>query len=183
MDDRRRRCIRVNQYITEMNACLLRGVQPFECNGMFSLRKLVFPEYIMTAFQLINCKSRFIVTTFKDYSYGEKDYRNKVEKRNGLSLRRHVVPGQREEVLDSRSHVCIGKVDADGKPIYNKYYNAREQIQEFINSDSCYWVLISTAAKTASTALEQYRERNGVELYFDDEKNLLDLKRLKNHNE
>jgi hypothetical protein len=32
-------------------------------------------------------------------------------------------------------------------------------------------------------ALEQYRERNGVELYFDDEKNLLDLKRLKNHNE
>jgi transposase len=58
-----------------------------------------------------------------------------------------------------------------------------EAIQEFMNSDSCYWVLISTAAKTASGALEQYRERNGVELYFDDEKNLLDLRRLKNHNE
>lgn len=55
--------------------------------------------------------------------------------------------------------------------------------QEFINS--CYWVLISisTSAKTAEEALEQYRERNGVELYFDDEKNLLDLRRLKNHNE
>lgn len=58
-----------------------------------------------------------------------------------------------------------------------------EAIQEFISSDSCYWVLLSTAAKTASVALEQYRERNGVELYFDDEKNLLDLRRLKNHNE
>lgn len=58
-----------------------------------------------------------------------------------------------------------------------------EAIQEFINSDSCYWVLISTSAKTAVQALEQYRERNGVELYFDDEKNLLDLRRLKNHSE
>jgi transposase len=58
-----------------------------------------------------------------------------------------------------------------------------EAIQEYINSDSCYWVLISTSAKTAAQALEQYRERNGVELYFDDEKNLLDLRRLKNHNE
>lgn len=52
-----------------------------------------------------------------------------------------------------------------------------------IDSDSCYRVLISTSAKTASEALKQYRERNGVELYFDDEKNLLDLRRLKNHNE
>lgn len=56
-------------------------------------------------------------------------------------------------------------------------------IQEFIDSDSCYWVLISTSAKTASEALRQYRERNAVELYFDDEKNLLDLRRLRNHNE
>lgn len=61
-------------------------------------------------------------------------------------------------------------------------YN-NEAIQEFIDSDSCYWVLMSTSAKTASEALEQYRERNGVELHFDDEKNLLDLRRLKNHNE
>ena len=58
-----------------------------------------------------------------------------------------------------------------------------EAVQEFINSDSCYWVLLSTSAKTAVQALEEYRERNGVELYFDDEKNLLDLRRLKNHNE
>ena len=56
-------------------------------------------------------------------------------------------------------------------------------IQEFIENDSCYWVLISTSAKMASEALTQYRERNAVELYFDDEKNLLDLRRLKNHNE
>lgn len=58
-----------------------------------------------------------------------------------------------------------------------------EAIQEFINNDSCYWVLLSTTAKTASMALEQYRERNGVELYFDDEKNLLDMRHLKNHRE
>lgn len=64
------------------------------------------------------------------------------------------------------------------KVIYNN-----DRIQEFIDSDSCYWILMSTSAKTASEALAQYRERNGVELYFDDEKNLLDLRRLKNHNE
>ena len=58
-----------------------------------------------------------------------------------------------------------------------------DAIQEFIDSDSCYWVLTSTSAKTAFEALGQYRERNRVELYFDDEKNLLDLRRLKNHNE
>ena len=58
-----------------------------------------------------------------------------------------------------------------------------DAIQEFIDSDSCYWVLISTSAKSADEALQQYRERNRVELYFDDEKNLLDLRRLKNHNE
>ncbi|MDR1339436.1 MAG: hypothetical protein LBK58_05220 [Prevotellaceae bacterium] len=30
----------------------------------------------------------------------------------------------------THARTCIGKVGADGKPIYNKYYNAREQIQE-----------------------------------------------------
>ena len=82
------------------------------------------------------------------------------------------------------------------RTLYDRYFIVRETpvrgrsvkyndeaIQEFINSDSCYWVLISTSAKTAAQALEEYRERNGVELYFDDEKNLLDLRRLKNHNE
>jgi transposase len=82
------------------------------------------------------------------------------------------------------------------RALYDRYFIVRETpvrgrsvkyndeaIQEFINSDSCYWVLISTSAKTAAQALEEYRERNGVELYFDDEKNLLDLRRLKNHNE
>ncbi|MBZ4652612.1 MAG: Transposase family protein [Proteiniphilum sp.] len=44
-------------------------------------------------------------------------------------------------------------------------------------------MLLSTSAKTVVQALEEYRERNGVELYFDDEKNLLDLRRLKNLNE
>jgi len=41
--------------------------------------------------------------------------------------------------------------------------------------------LIPASAKTASEALRQYRERNSAELYFDDEKNLPDLRCLKNH--
>jgi transposase len=78
-----------------------------------------------------------------------------------------------------KQYFIVKETPARGrKVIYND-----EAIQEFIGSDSCYWVLMSTSARTASESLAQYRERNGVELYFDDEKNLLDLRRLKNHNE
>ncbi len=89
-----------------------------------------------------------------------------------------------------------GKLIEAHRTLYDRYFIVKQTpkrgrkvsyndkaIQEFIDSDSCYWILISTAAKTAREALEQYRERNGVELYFDDEKNLLDMRRLKNHNE
>lgn len=58
-----------------------------------------------------------------------------------------------------------------------------QAIEEYIHNDSCYWILISTSAKTAIEALKQYRKRNDVELSFDDMKNMLDLKRLRNHNE
>ncbi|MDR1161680.1 MAG: hypothetical protein LBK45_05020, partial [Tannerellaceae bacterium] len=46
------------------------------------------------------------------YLYEDMSYRNK------------------EKKYSTHARTCIGKVGADGKPIYNKYYNAREQIQE-----------------------------------------------------
>jgi len=114
-------------------------------------------------------------------------------------------PARKDKVIASFMQKLRGlkdELEADNKLVeshrsmYERYFIVKETpvrgrsvnynddaIQEFINSDSCYWVLISTSAKTAVQALEQYRERNGVELYFDDEKNLLDLRRLKNHNE
>jgi len=88
-----------------------------------------------------------------------------------------------EKLIESHSdwydrYFIIKGTPANRKVLYND-----KAIQKFIDNDSCYWVLVSTSAKTAHEALVQYRERSGVEIYFDDEKNLLDLKRLKNHNE
>lgn len=112
-------------------------------------------------------------------------------------------PARKDKVIASfmqKMRVLKDELEDGGKPIeshkslYDRYFIIKntpvrgrrvsyndQAIQDFINNDSCYWVLLSTATKTASEALEQYRERNGVELYFDDEKNLLDLRRLKNH--
>ena len=113
-------------------------------------------------------------------------------------------PARKEKVIASfmqKLRVLKEELEAN-KPVeshrtmYERYFIVRETpvrgrsvhyndeaIQEFINNDSCYWILISTSAKKADEALKQYRKRNAVELYFDDEKNLLDLKRLKNHND
>lgn len=113
-------------------------------------------------------------------------------------------PARKDKVIASFMQKLRGlKDELDGekpveshKALYDRYFVIKETpvrgrkvsyndeaIQEFINSDSCYWVLLSTSAKTARGGLEEYRDRNGVELYFDDEKNLFDLRRLKNHNE
>jgi transposase len=101
-----------------------------------------------------------------------------------------------QKIRGLKDELEAGKPVESHKKLYDQYFIVKETpvrgdkvnyndeaIREFINSDSCYRVLISTSAKTASEALKQYRERNGVELYFDDEKNLLDLRRLKNHND
>ena len=58
-----------------------------------------------------------------------------------------------------------------------------EALQAYLESDSCYWILMSTAEKNAAKALASYRDRGNVELSFDDMKNLLDMNRLRNHNE
>ncbi len=55
--------------------------------------------------------------------------------------------------------------------------------QNYLNNDSCYWILLSNTEKDAAKALASYRERGGVELSFDDIKNVLDLNRLRCHNE
>ena len=56
-------------------------------------------------------------------------------------------------------------------------------IQEFIDNDSCYWILMSTAEKDTKTALMSYRQRNDVEICFDDIKNSMDMRRMRNHTE
>ena len=82
------------------------------------------------------------------------------------------------------------------KELYDKYFIVRETpkrgrkvvyndaaLKEYLESDSCYWVLMGTEKRTAREALAVYRERNRVELSFDDLKNLLDLNRLRSHSD
>jgi len=56
-------------------------------------------------------------------------------------------------------------------------------IQEFMDNDSCYWILMSTAEKDTKKALMAYRQRNDVEICFDDVKNSMDMRRMRNHTE
>jgi transposase len=131
-------------------------------------------------------------TIFKNTKYGRTWY--------------HIYfdPSRKDKAIASfmlKLNQCKDELEAN-KPIeahqsiYNQYFIIKDTpkrgrkviynddaINTFINNDSCYWVLISTSAKIASEALMEYRERNDVELAFDDIKNLLDLKRLRNHND
>lgn len=82
------------------------------------------------------------------------------------------------------------------QPMYDEYFIVKDTpkrgrrvsyndraLQAYLNNDSCYWILMSNVEKDARKALKSYRERGGVELAFDDMKNLLDLNRLRSHNE
>jgi len=82
------------------------------------------------------------------------------------------------------------------KSMYEKYFNVRDTpkrgrtveyndqaIQDYIENDSCYWVLMSTEEKDCRKALSGYRTRNDVEVSFDDVKDPLDMRRLRNHTE
>jgi transposase len=54
-----------------------------------------------------------------------------IKSKNGtVYLYEDVSYRDKEKGYSTHARTCIGKVDAEGKPIYNKYYNAREQIQE-----------------------------------------------------
>lgn len=90
--------------------------------------------------------------------------------------------------------LVAGKPLESHKSLYERYFTVKETprrgrkvtqndeaVREYIESDSCYWILIGTSKLTASQALMDYRERGGVELSFDDLKNVTDLNRLRSH--
>lgn len=89
-----------------------------------------------------------------------------------------------------------GQMMEKNKPMYETYFNIHETpkrgrtveyndqaIQDYIENDSCYWVLMSTEEKDTRKALSGYRTRNDVEVGFDDVKNSLDMRRMRNHTE
>jgi len=82
------------------------------------------------------------------------------------------------------------------KTMYETYFHVTETpkrgrvveyndqaVNDFIENDSCYWVLMSTSEKDTRKALLSYRDRNDVEVSFDDVKNAEDMRRMRNHNE
>ena len=90
--------------------------------------------------------------------------------------------------------LVAGKPVKSHESLYEQYFTVKETpkrgrkvtqndaaIQEYINSDSCYWILIGTSKRTAPEALSAYRNRGEVELDFDDLKNVCDLNRLRSH--
>lgn len=113
-------------------------------------------------------------------------------------------PTRKEKVINDfmqRLRCCKDELE-DGrefeknKSIYEKYFIVKETpkrgrtveynsqaIQDFIDNDSCYWILMTNAEKDVYKALFSYRNRNDVEVCFDDVKNSADMKRLRNHSE
>lgn len=80
------------------------------------------------------------------------------------------------------------------KSLYEQYFIVKETpkrgrkviqndaaVQEYLQNDSYYWILIGTTKLTAPQALRDYRDRGEVELGFDDLKNVMDLNRLCSH--
>ncbi len=59
----------------------------------------------------------------------------------------------------------------------------RKAVDAFISGQSCCWVIISNCEKNAAKALSAYRQRNEVELLFDDFKNSLTGDRTRCHND
>ena len=111
---------------------------------------------------------------------------------------------RKQKIVDDfmlRLRKCKDELEAGteyekNKDIYERYFTVKETpkrgrkvdynhqaIEDFINNDSCYWVLMSTTQKDKKKALLEYRDRNGVEVNFDDVKNSMDLRRMRNHSE
>jgi len=79
---------------------------------------------------------------------------------------------------------------------YDRYFEVKEtpkrgrkvilkdsEVEAYINGQSSYWVLLSNNEKDTAKALNQYRQRNNIELHFDDMKNLMDCNRIRVHSE
>ena len=107
-----------------------------------------------------------------------------------------IVAGFMEKLRSCMDDLVAGTRYEAHKDLYDKYFIVTDTpkrgrkvsyndaaLREYLDGDSCYWVLMGMEKKTAAEALSDYRERGGVELSFDDIKNLLDLNRLRNHSD
>ena len=89
-----------------------------------------------------------------------------------------------------------GRMLKSREPYYERYFELKEtpkrgrkvilkedEVDAYIRGHSGYWVLLSTNEKNTARALSQYRQRNNIELHFDDMKNLMDCNRIRVHSE
>lgn len=134
--------------------------------------------------------------------YGKTVYRTTEHGRTWFHV--YYDPVRRDKIVAGfmqKLRECMDELVADTpmeshKDLYEKYFVVTDTpkrgrrvaynddaLKEYLDSDSCYWVLMGTDKKTASDALAEYRDRGSVELGFDDLKNLLDLNRLRNHSD
>nr|WP_294079259.1 hypothetical protein [Proteiniphilum sp. UBA5384] len=109
--------------------------------------------------------------------YGKTVYRKTDHSRRWHHI--YFAPARKDKVIASFMQKLRGlKDELDGekpveshKSLYDKYFIIKETtergrkviyndeaIQEFINSDNYYWVLLSTSAKTAREGLEEYKD-------------------------
>lgn len=134
--------------------------------------------------------------------YGKTVYRTTEHGRTWFHV--YYDPVRRDKIVAGfmqKLRECMDELVADTpleshKDLYEKYFVVTDTpkrgrrvaynddaLKEYLDSDSCYWVLMGTEKKTAPDTLAEYRDRGGVELGFDDLKNLLDLNRLRNHSD
>lgn len=101
--------------------------------------------------------------------------------------------------LMKRLQACKAELDAsepvkNNQSYYERYFEVKEtpkrgrkvvlkdqEVQAYINGQSGFWVLYTNAEKDPLKALHAYRQRNDIELLFDDMKNLIDCNRLRVH--
>ena len=87
-----------------------------------------------------------------------------------------------------------GELDKSHQPFYDEYFTygyktkngrkiipLKDPVQVFSERLDGYWCLYTTSEKDARKAYQEYRERNDIEVLFDDLKNGQDCKRLRVH--
>jgi len=87
-----------------------------------------------------------------------------------------------ESPIKSRQHLYKRYFQVKDTPKRGRKVILKEdEVDAYISGHSGYWVLLSTNEKDTTKALLQYRQRNNIELHFDDMKNLMDCNRLRVH--
>ena len=134
--------------------------------------------------------------------YGKTVYRTTEHGRTWFHVyydpvrRDRIVAGFMQKLRECMDELVAGTLLETHRDLYDKYFVVTdtpkrgrkvayndEALKEYLDGDSCYWVLMGTEKKDAPEALAEYRDRDGVELGFDDLKNLLDLNRLRSHSD